>query len=104
MLLLDLSVDFNYGIWENEYTWNYAKGIYGKPWIYSTVPNFGGRTAPAGALDFYLNGHLNALSSANMGNLVGAAPLLKASRATKLFTKSFQMHGGALPTRISTNG
>lgn len=71
MLLLDLSVDFNYGIWENEYTWNYAKGIYGKPWIYSTVPNFGGRTAPVGALDFYLNGHLNALSSANMGNLVG---------------------------------
>ena len=27
MLLLDLSVDFNYGIWENEYTWNYAKGF-----------------------------------------------------------------------------
>lgn len=71
MLLLDLSVDFNYGIWENEYTWNYAKGIYGKKWIYSTVPNFGGRTCPVGDLDFYLNGHLNALTSPNKGNLIG---------------------------------
>ena len=71
MLLLDLSVDFNYGIWENEYTWNYAKGIYGKKWIYSTVPNFGGRTCPAGDLDFYLNGHLKALTSENKGKLIG---------------------------------
>lgn len=71
MLLLDLSVDFNYGIWENEYTWNYAKGIYGKQWIYSTVPNFGGRTCLVGDLDFYLNGHLNALSSPNKGRLIG---------------------------------
>ncbi len=71
MILLDLSVDFNYGIWENEYTWNYAKGLYGKKWIYSTVPNFGGRTCPAGDLDFYLNGHLNALTSENKGRLIG---------------------------------
>ena len=71
MLLLDLSVDFNYGIWQNEYTWNYAPKIYGKNWIYSTVPNFGGRTAPIGDLEFYLNGHLKALGSANKGNLIG---------------------------------
>ncbi len=71
MMILDLSVDFNYGIWENEYTWNYAKGLFGKQWIYSTVPNFGGRTCPIGALDFYLNGHLKALGSDNKGNLVG---------------------------------
>lgn len=71
MIVLDLSVDFNYGIWENEYTWNYAEGLYGKQWIYSTVPNFGGRTCTVGDLDFYLNGHLNALTSANKGNLVG---------------------------------
>lgn len=71
MMLLDLSVDFNYGIWESEYTWNHAKGLYGKQWIYSTVPNFGGRTCTIGDLDFYLNGHLNALSSPNKGNLVG---------------------------------
>lgn len=76
LLILDLSVDFNYGIWENEYTWNYAKGIFGKKWLYSTVPNFGGRTCPVGDLDFYLNGHLNALTSPNKGNLVayGTAP------------------------------
>lgn len=71
MLLLDLSVDFNYGIWQNEYTWNYAPKIFGKNWIYSTVPNFGGRTAPIGDLEFYLNGHLKALGSSNKGNLIG---------------------------------
>lgn len=71
MMLIDLSVDFNYGIWQNEYTWNYAPKMYGKQWIYSTVPNFGGRTSPIGDLDFYLNGHLNALHSPNKGNLVG---------------------------------
>ncbi|MCM1502903.1 MAG: alpha-N-acetylglucosaminidase [Bacteroidales bacterium] len=71
MLLLDLSVDFNYGIWQNEYTWNYAPKLYGKNWLYSTVPNFGGRNAPVGDLEFYLNGHLKALGSINKGNLVG---------------------------------
>lgn len=71
VLLLDLSVDFNYGIWRNEYTWNYAPKIYGKHWVYSTVPNFGGRTCPIGDIDFYLNGHLRALNSPNRGNLVG---------------------------------
>lgn len=76
MLVLDLSVDFNYGIWESEYTWNYAPKLYGKKWLYSTVPNFGGRTIPAGDVDFYLNGHLRALTSPNKGNLFayGTAP------------------------------
>lgn len=71
LLLIDLSVDFNYGIWRNEYTWNYAPALYGKHWIYSTVPNFGGRSCPIGDVDFYLNGHLRALNSPNRGNLVG---------------------------------
>jgi len=71
MMLLDLAEDFNHDIWENEPTWNYAPSVYGKPWVYSTVPNFGGRTAPAGNLEFYLNGHLNALQSPNKGRMVG---------------------------------
>ncbi len=71
VMLLDLSVDFNYGIWRNEYTWNYAPGIYGKQWVYSTVPNFGGRSCPVGDVEFYLNGHLRALNSPNRGNLMG---------------------------------
>ncbi len=70
-MLLDLAEDFNHDIWENEPTWNYAPAVYGKPWVYSTVPNFGGRTAPAGNLEFYLNGHLDALQSPNKGNMVG---------------------------------
>ncbi|GHV02290.1 alpha-N-acetylglucosaminidase [Bacteroidia bacterium] len=71
MMVLDLSVDFNNDIWRNEYTWNYAPKFYGKQWVFSTVPNFGGRSCPIGKLEFYANGHLMALESPNRGNLVG---------------------------------
>ena len=71
VLLLDLSTDFNNDIWESEFTWNYAPKLYGKKWIYSTVPNFGGRSAPIGNLEYYLNGHVNALESPNRGAMVG---------------------------------
>lgn len=71
LLVLDLSEDYNHDIWEISPTWEYAPALYGKHWIYSTVPNFGGRNAPVGNLEFYLNGHLNALESANKGNLIG---------------------------------
>ena len=70
-MLLDLATDYNHDVWENIPTWDHAPALYGKSWVYSTVPNFGGRTSPVGNLDFYLNGHVNALESHNRGNLVG---------------------------------
>mgnify|MGYP002624433815 CR=1 FL=1 len=75
-LLIDLAVDYNVDIWQNTCTWEYAPAMYGKEWIWSTVPNFGGRTAPVAKLDFYLNGHLDALASPLRGRLTGygAAP------------------------------
>ena len=76
MMLIDLATDFNNDIWESPFLWDYTSGVYNKPWIYSTVPNFGGRTIPAGNLEYYLNGHLNALNSPNKGRLtgIGSAP------------------------------
>lgn len=76
MMLIDLASDFNNDIWESSFIWDYTSGIYNKPWIYSTVPNFGGRTVPVGNLEYYLNGHLNALNSPNRGKLsgIGSAP------------------------------
>ncbi|MCC8035687.1 MAG: alpha-N-acetylglucosaminidase [Rikenellaceae bacterium] len=75
-LVIDLSADFNEFVWKNSHTWDYLDGFYGKPWIYSTVPNLGGRSALNGSLDFYANGHLAALDSPNKGALTayGTAP------------------------------
>ena len=76
MLLLDLAVDYNRHFWHSEVNWEYYKGFYNKQWVYSVIPNMGGKTGMTGVLDFYANGHLEALSSSNRGNLVahGLAP------------------------------
>lgn len=76
ILLLDLAVDYNKTVWNSEVNWDYYKGFYGQPWVYSTIPNMGGKIGWTGVLEFYANGHLEALHSVNKGNLVayGVAP------------------------------
>ena len=76
MLLLDLAVDYNKHFWHSEVNWEYYKGFYNKPWVYSVIPDMGGKTGMTGILDFYANGHLEALSSTNKGRLLahGMAP------------------------------
>ena len=76
MLLLDLAVDYNRHFWHSEVNWEYYKRFYNKQWVYSVIPNMGGKTGMTGVLDFYANGHLEALSSSNRRNLVahGLAP------------------------------
>ena len=76
MLLLDLAVDYNKNFWHSEVNWEYYKGFYNKPWVYSVIPNMGGKTGMTGVLEFYANGHLEALASANRGRLIahGMAP------------------------------
>ena len=71
MMIIDLAVDFNEYVWRSDNSWDYLSGFYGKEWIWSTVPNFGGRSALKGPLDFYLNGHLEAFQSSNKGRLTG---------------------------------
>lgn len=76
MLLLDLAVDYNKHFWCSEVNWEFYKGFYNKQWVYSVIPNMGGKTGMTGVLDFYANGHLEALSSSNKGRLLahGLAP------------------------------
>ena len=76
MLLLDLAVDYNICFWKNETNWEFYKGMFGKEWIYSVIPNMGGKSGLTGVLEVYANGHLDALNSGNRGNMVGygAAP------------------------------
>ena len=76
MLLLDLAVDYNKHFWHSEVNWEFYKGFFNKQWVYSVIPNMGGKVGMTGVLDFYANGHLEALNSANKGQLVayGLAP------------------------------
>ena len=76
MLLLDLAVDYNRHFWHSQVNWEFYKGFYNKQWVYSVIPNMGGKTGMTGILDFYANGHLDALGSPDKGNLVahGLAP------------------------------
>lgn len=71
MLLLDLAVDYNRCFWKTEVNWEFYKGMFGKQWVYSVIPNMGGKSGLTGQLEVYANGRLDALESANMGNLVG---------------------------------
>lgn len=76
MLLLDLAADYSMIYWGNGANWEFYKGFCGKPWVYSVIPNMGGKTGLTGVLDFYANGHLAALDSPNRGRLaaIGMAP------------------------------
>ncbi len=71
MMIIDLAVDFNQYVWRNARSWDFFKGFYKKQWVWSTVPNFGGRSALVGPVDFYLNDPINALKSPNKGSLTG---------------------------------
>ncbi|KAK8835256.1 hypothetical protein M9Y10_039800 [Tritrichomonas musculus] len=71
MLILDLATDYNSCIYHNEFNWDYYEGFYGKKWIYSVIPNMGGKSIFTGVLDYYRTGHLRALNDPNKGNLIG---------------------------------
>ena len=71
MLLLDLAVDYNKHFWKTEVNWEFYKGFYNKPWVYSVIPNMGGKSGMTGVLSFYANGQWEALRSKNKGNLAG---------------------------------
>lgn len=76
MLMLDLAADYNAHFWKSTFNWDFHKGFFNKNWVYSTIPNMGGKTGFTGMLEFYANGHLNALNSPNRGKLqaIGTAP------------------------------
>ena len=71
MLILDLATDYNKYYFHKEFSWDFYEGFYGKMWIYSVIPNMGGKSVWTGVLDYYRNGHLTALNDAKKGNLVG---------------------------------
>lgn len=76
LLIIDLAADYNKHLWKIPFNWDKFQGFFGKPWVYSVIPNMGGRCGLSGIIEFYANGHLTALQSPHKGNLVayGFAP------------------------------
>lgn len=71
MMLLDLAEDYNHMFWGNGANWDFYKGFYNKEWVYSVIPNMGGKSGLTGDLEFYANGRLAALQSPVKGRLTG---------------------------------
>ncbi len=70
MLILDLANE--YPMWKGITSlWEKFDGFMGKQWVYSVIPNMGGKTCFTGVLDFYANDPIRTLQSPDKGNLVG---------------------------------
>lgn len=70
-MALDMATDYNHCFWHAPYDWDTYEGFYGKEWVWSVIPNMGGKTAMTGFLDYYANARLEAQRSPNRGNLTG---------------------------------
>ena len=71
LIIVDLGNDYPKWVWKTEQTWKVHEGFYGKQWIYSYVPNFGGKVLPTGELQMYASGSVEALKSQWNASLVG---------------------------------
>ena len=71
MVIVDLGNDYPKWVWGTEQTWKVHEGFYGKKWIFSYVPNFGGKTPMTGDLQMYASASSEALHSPGRGNLIG---------------------------------
>lgn len=71
LLILDMANEYNALYWKIPYSWEMYKGFFGKKWIYSFIPNMGGKVPLNGVLDFYAEAPEKALEYKDRGNLVG---------------------------------
>lgn len=71
LLILDMANEYNALFWKIDYSWKMYNGFFGKQWIYSFIPNMGGKVPLNGVLDFYAQAPVEALQYKNKGKLVG---------------------------------
>ena len=71
LLILDLANEYNRLWWKIAPSWKIYDGFFGKQWIYSFIPNMGGKTALNGRLDLYAEMPFEALNYSERGKLVG---------------------------------
>ena len=71
LLILDLANEYNLLWWQSEPSWVTYEGFFGKRWIYSFIPNMGGKTSLNGRLDIYASMPFEAMEYPDKGNLSG---------------------------------
>ena len=71
LLILDMANEYNALFWKIDYSWEMYKGFFGKQWIYSFIPNMGGKVPLNGVLDFYATAPKEALDFKDKQHLVG---------------------------------
>ena len=71
LIIIDLANDYPKWVWKTEQTWKNHKGFYGKRWILSYVPNFGGKTLLTGDLNLYASCSAEAWTDIDRGKLIG---------------------------------
>ena len=71
LLILDMANEYNALFWKIDYSWEMYKGFFGKQWIYSFIPNMGGKVPLNGVLDFYATAPKQAINYQYKGNLIG---------------------------------
>ena len=71
LIIIDLANDYPKWVWKTEQTWKTHKGFYGKRWILSYVPNFGGKTLLTGDLNLYASCSAEAWKDIDRGKLIG---------------------------------
>ena len=71
LLILDMANEYNALFWKIDYSWEMYEGFFGKQWIYSFIPNMGGKVPYNGVLDFYASAPQLALEYKDKKNLVG---------------------------------
>lgn len=71
LIILDLANEYNRLWWHSDPSWMMYPGFFGKKWIYSFIPNMGGKTSLNGRIDLYVTMPYEALRYPAKGNLVG---------------------------------
>lgn len=71
LLILDMANEYNALFWNIDYSWKMYPGFFGKQWIYSFIPNMGGKVPLNGVLDFYAKAPEEALNYKEKQNLIG---------------------------------
>lgn len=71
LLILDLANEYNKYRWKIDPNWKKYNGFDGHDWVYSFIPNMGGRSGITGILNDYGNMLQDAKQYANHGNMVG---------------------------------
>ncbi|WP_127129600.1 alpha-N-acetylglucosaminidase [Pseudoflavitalea rhizosphaerae] len=71
MMIIDLGNDYPPYVWHIDPVWKTHAGFYGKQWIYSFVPNFGGKTPYTGVVSFYASAPIEALKSPYSKSMIG---------------------------------